>query len=172
MVKTLAVFVFACILPIHSAWGPELTGPQQVGWVTESTVLLIKHFEGKRHKAYQDSQGNWTIGVGHLIKRKDHHLLHTELTEQEVMGILHRDLKVCSQALQNVLQVDLKRSQIDALYSLCHNIGPDNFKKSEVVKHLNKGETEKAANAFMNWSRPEVLKNRRQAEKALFLKDI
>jgi GH24 family phage-related lysozyme (muramidase) len=40
--------------------------------------------------------------------------------------------------------------------------------RSDVVKHLNEGDTQKAANAFMNWTSPG-LKKRRQAERALFL---
>lgn len=170
MVKTWMAFACSCAFLVHVALNSNTTKPNyHTAWVTESTIALVEHFEGKRHRAYRDSEGNWTIGVGHLIKRKDHHLLRVELTEEEVMGILHRDLQTCSETLQSVLNVGLKRPQIDALHSLCHNIGPDNFARSDVVKYMNRGEMEKAGNAFMNWSKPDVLKKRRQAEKALFL---
>jgi GH24 family phage-related lysozyme (muramidase) len=53
--------------------------------------------------------------------------------------------------------------------SLCHNIGPDNMARSEVVKHFNEGNVHKAGEAFLNWSNPPVLKKRRQIEKSLFL---
>jgi GH24 family phage-related lysozyme (muramidase) len=43
--------------------------------------------------------------------------------------------------------------------------------RSEVVYYLNQGDTEKAANAFMNWTKPG-LKKRREAERALFLTNI
>jgi GH24 family phage-related lysozyme (muramidase) len=43
--------------------------------------------------------------------------------------------------------------------------------RSEVVKHLNNGDIQRAADAFMNWTKPGLLK-RRQAEKALFLSNI
>jgi lysozyme len=173
MVKT--VIVLACLFVLIIATNTE--GPlkdihSKPPWVTSSTIELIEHFEGKRHKAYRDSEGNWTIGVGHLIKQQTRHLLHRELSEDEVMGILHQDLKVCSEALERSLNVGLKRTQIDALHSLCHNIGPDNFSRSDVVKYLNKGEVEKAGNAFMNWTTPPVLKKRRQAERDLFLTEI
>jgi GH24 family phage-related lysozyme (muramidase) len=55
------------------------------------------------------------------------------------------------------------------MHSLCHNIGPDNMRRSDVVKHLNAGHPDKAAKAFMNWSNPPELRKRREAEKALFL---
>jgi lysozyme len=173
MVK--AVIVLACLFVLIIATnieGPLKDIHYRTPWVTGSTIELIEHFEGKRYKAYQDSEGNWTIGVGHLIKRKDHHLLRVELTEDEVMGILHRDLEVCSKALESVFVVGLTRSQIDALHSLCHNIGPDNFLRSDVVKHIKTGNMDQAADAFLNWSKPKVLKNRRNAERALFLEGI
>jgi GH24 family phage-related lysozyme (muramidase) len=40
--------------------------------------------------------------------------------------------------------------------------------RSEVVQHLNNGDVHRAADAFMNWTRPGLTK-RRQAEKQLFL---
>ena len=173
MVKT--VIVLACLFVLIIATnieGPLKDLHYQPPWVTSSTIELIEHFEGKRYKAYQDSEGHWTIGVGHLIKRKDHHLMRLELTEQEVMDILYRDLEVCSKALESVFMVGLTRRQIDALHSLCHNIGPDNFLKSDVVKHIKTGNMDQAADAFLNWSKPKVLKKRRNAERALFLEGI
>jgi GH24 family phage-related lysozyme (muramidase) len=95
-------------------------------------------------------------------------MLHRELSEAEVIDLLHRDLKTCSDALESALKVMVNRAQADALHSLCHNIGPDRMVRSDVVKHLNEGDTQKAANAFMNWTSPG-LKKRRQAERALFL---
>jgi len=137
-------------------------------WVAMSTIDLITGFEGFRTKAYQDVNGKWTIGVGHLIRPQDRHMLHRELSEAEVIGLLHQDLKMCSDALESAIKVMVNRTQADALHSLCHNIGPDRMVRSEVVYHLNQGDTQKAADAFMNWTTPG-LKKRRQAERALFL---
>jgi lysozyme len=140
-------------------------------WVAESTIELVTKFEGFRTKAYQDSNGKWTIGVGHLIRSQDHHMLHRELSEAEVMGLLHQDLKKCSDALESAIKVMVNRQQADALHSLCHNIGPDRMVRSEVVYYLNQGDTKRAADAFMNWTTPG-LKKRRQIERDLFLTGI
>lgn len=137
-------------------------------WVAESTVDLITGFEGYRTKAYQDQRGNWTIGVGHLIRHQDRYMLHRELSDTEVRGILHQDLQKCSEALESALKVMVNRTQADALHSLCHNIGPDRMARSDVVRYMNEGDNQKAANAFMQWTNPG-LKKRRQAERALFL---
>lgn len=141
-------------------------------WFTSSTIELIEMFEGKKHTAYKDIKGNWTVGVGHLIRRDERHLIHTELSEKEVQAMLHKDLEVCSEAVKTAVKVPVNRPQTDALYSLCHNIGPDNFARSDVIKHLNNGDIRKAADAFLNWSKPSQLKKRREVERDLFLTDI
>jgi lysozyme len=163
---TVAIIIGSVTYPPLGDWLVQYE--KKFEWVTESTIKILIDFEGFRTKAYQDHKGNWTIGVGHLIRSQDRHLLHTELSEDEVMGILHRDLQKCSEALQSAVKVMVNRQQADALHSLCHNIGPDRMIRSEVVYHLNQGDTEKAANAFMNWTNPG-LKKRREAERALFL---
>ena len=140
-------------------------------WVAQSTIDLITGFEGKRHVAYHDSQGNLTIGVGHLITGKEAELARQRLSEDQVMALLHADLKKCSDALELAVKVTITRTQSDAMHSLCHNIGPDRMIKSEVIKYLNEGDKQKAANAFMNWTKPG-LKKRREAERALFLAEI
>lgn len=140
-------------------------------WVAESTIELVTHFEGFRTKAYQDTNGKWTIGVGHLIRPQERYMIHRELSEAEVIDLLHYDLKKCSDALESALKVMVNRQQADALHSLCHNIGPDRMVRSEVIKHLNQGDHQRAADAFMNWTNPG-LKKRRQAERALFLNGI
>jgi len=165
----------ACVLSI--LWGSVKYDPlanwltdyeKRFEWVAESTIELVTKFEGFRTKAYQDSNGKWTIGVGHLIRSQERYMLHRELSEAEVIDLLHQDLKTCSVALESALKVTITRAQSDAMHSLCHNIGPDRMARSEVVKHLNDGDTVKAADAFMNWTKPG-LKKRRQAERALFL---
>lgn len=140
--------------------------------ITKSTFDFITGFEGKRHKAYRDSKGLWTIGVGHLIKPDEKWLLTATLTDQQVEDLFRSDLKWCDDAVTSSVRVPLNQNQMDALYSLCFNIGADHFKQSEVVQHLNKNDYHSAANAFMNWVTPAVLKPRREKEKALFLTAI
>jgi lysozyme len=140
--------------------------------ITQSTFDFITGFEGKRHKAYRDSKGLLTIGVGHLIKPDEKWLLTATLTDQQVEDLFRSDLKWCDDAVTSSVRVPLNQNQMDALYSLCFNIGADHFKQSEVVQHLNKNDYHGAANAFMNWVTPVVLKPRREKERDLFLRAI
>ena len=140
--------------------------------ITKSTLSYITEEEGKRNKAYKDSKGLWTIGVGHLIKPDEQHLITATLTDQEVEDLLKSDLKWCSEAVESSVKVPLTQKQFDALYSLCFNIGEGAFRKSTVVKRLNAGDYKGAADAIEMWNKPAVLINRRKREKALFLADI
>ena len=140
--------------------------------IAESTLSLITHEEGFRNKAYKDSKGLLTIGVGHLIKASEPHLVNATLSDQEVKELLKSDLKWCSEAVETSVKVPLTQKQFDALYSLCFNIGEGAFKKSTVVKRLNANDYKGAADAIEMWNKPAVLIPRRKREKALFLSDI
>jgi len=137
--------------------------------IAQSTLDFITKEEGARNKAYKDTKGLWTIGVGHLIKADEQHLINETLTDEQVKELLKSDLKWCSEAVETSVKVPLTQNQFDALYSLCFNIGETNFKKSTVVKRLNDGDYQGAAEAILMWNKPEVLVNRRKREKALFL---
>jgi len=137
--------------------------------ITESTLNTIIGFEGKRNKAYQDTKGLWTIGVGHLIKSDEQHLINTVLTDEQVHEILKHDLNWCDEAVTTSVRVPLNQNQYDALYSLCFNIGASAFKGSTVVKKLNAGDYAGAADAILMWNKPAVLAPRRQKERTLFL---
>ena len=139
--------------------------------LTESTFRLIAGFEGKRNKAYKDTEGHWTTGVGHLIKPNEQHLIHTVLTDAQVEELFRSDAQWCDDAITSSVKVPLNQNQYDALASLCFNIGAHGFKTSRLVKALNTGNYKLAGDYFMDWIRPSVLINRRKQEKALFLKD-
>jgi lysozyme len=137
--------------------------------IAKSTLAFITKEEGARNKAYKDSKGLWTIGVGHLIKSDEQHLINATLTDEQVEELLRSDLKWCSEAVESSVRVPLSQNQFDALYSLCFNIGGTAFKNSTVVKRINAGDLKGAADAIEMWNKPAVLINRRKREKALFL---
>jgi len=71
--------------------------------------------EGLRYRAYQDHLGNWTIGVGHLLKLPDEqYLLRGSLKEYEVMQIFTTDL---NQAIDDARKF-IDENSIDAVRQL------------------------------------------------------
>ena len=137
--------------------------------IANSTLDFITKEEGFRNKAYKDSKGLLTIGVGHLIKNDEQHLKDTTLSDEQVKELLRSDLKWCSEAVESSVRVPLTQNQYDALYSLCFNIGETNFRKSTVVKRINENDLKGAADAILMWNKPAVLQKRRERERALFL---
>ena len=166
---TIALWLFGIAATIH------LTNrfthiEENIMAIAESTLDFITREEGSRNKAYKDSKGLPTIGVGHLIRPSEQHLLTATLSDQEVKDLLRSDLKWCSETVENAVKVPLNQNQFDALYSLCFNIGPTAFRNSTVVRKLNTGDYQGAADAILMWNKPAVLQKRREREKELFLR--
>lgn len=136
---------------------------------------LIKEFEGCRLKAYKCPAGVWTIGYGHTGKVGDKPICEgmtiTELMAETLLAI---DLQQFEQAINTLVKKPLTQNEFDALVSFVFNIGIGNFQKSTLLKLLNQGNFELAAERFLDWkySKGKVLtglKRRRIAEKILFL---
>ena len=144
--------------------------------VSPSGVDLICNFEGLELKAYDDGVGVWTIGYGTTkypngirVKKGD------TCTLDQAKAYMQNDLKAFEQTVNSAIKVPLNQNQFDALVSLAYNIGATAFKKSTLVKRLNEGNYNAAANQFNVWvnaggKRMQGLVNRRAAERTLFLK--
>lgn len=164
------IYLFAIVFMYLGSF-PETIKKSDVG-ITQSTIYLIKQFEGIRHSAYDDGFGNMTIGVGHLIKASEPHLHYTTLKMHEIQHLLKRDLEPCEAFLRAGVGTPLNQPQFDALMSVCFNIGLDKFKDSKIVRYLNQGDIQKAGDAILNWNKPSVLEARRKQERKLFLSKI
>ena len=162
------VYSFAIVIMYLTMISPDSKKPD-IG-IKQSTIYLIKQFEGLRHTAYDDGYGNMTIGVGHLIKPNEEKLYYTTLSTKQAHKLLEHDMRPCERTIDNKVASPLTQHQFDALMSFCHNIGPDKFAGSDVVRYVNKQNYQKAADAMLSWNKPAELINRRQKERRLFLK--
>ena len=144
--------------------------------------MLVRE-EGVRRWAYKDPVGWVTFGVGHLvtpahktITRQDEDLWGTPARPKPmslVMSVLADDLKKYEAAVLEATQGKLTRaSQFDACVSLCFNIGVAGFKGSTAARLIREGKLNEAADAFLNWSNPSILRPRRERERKLFLTGI
>jgi lysozyme len=136
---------------------------------------LIKSFEGLRLETYKCSAGVDTIGYGHTSMAGEPKVTPgMKITEAEAEEILARDLGKYEAAVDKAVTVEPTPNQFAAMVSLCYNIGPGNFAKSSVVRKLNAGDVDGAAQSFLMWNKAAGkvlagLTRRREAEKKLFL---
>lgn len=137
---------------------------------SQQGIELIKKFEGIRYQAYDDGVGVWTIGVGHTkgVVKGD------KIDDAKVDEYLREDLESAEYAVNSLVKVELKQSQFDALVSLVFNIGSGAFSKSTLLKLLNKGRYDMAADQFPRWNLAGGkillgLTKRRAAERLLFM---
>lgn len=134
----------------------------------------IKDHEGLRLTAYQDGGGVWTIGYGHTGSDVREGLT-IPLSEAE--RLLTRDLRTAEWHVTRLVQVKLTQNQFDALVSFVYNIGGGAFETSTMLRLLNAGEYEGAANQFLRWNKDngkvvDGLTNRRRKERELFLRGM
>jgi len=138
--------------------------------LSEEGKLFLTQQEGLRLKVYKDTKGLLTIGVGHLILAKDGLDMGDEITYEEAMVFLTEDVAEAEDCVNDCVTVELSQNQFDALVSLTFNIGIGAFRKSTLVKHLNMGQYNLAADQILVWSKQKELLPRRIREKELFLK--
>jgi len=134
---------------------------------SEQGVALIRDREGCILKAYQDTVGVWTIGVGHTAGVSE----FDRCTEEQATAWLAEDL-MWSEAAVNLVEVPLEQHQFDALVSFVFNVGQYAFASSTMKRLLNAGEPpEVVARQFDRWNIPPEIISRRMGEKAQFLGD-
>jgi lysozyme len=125
--------------------------------------LIVR--EGKRNKAYLDTKGIPTIGVGHTGPEVK---LGLVWTDEQVQYALLKDCLWAEEAVNEVNAL-LTQNQFDALVSFVFNIGANAFAKSTMKKLLDKGMFAEAAEQFNRWVIPKEITGRRMSEKAQFL---
>ncbi|KHN90391.1 muraminidase [Pectobacterium actinidiae] len=143
--------------------------------INEAGLDLIKSFEGLKLTKYLDTAGRWTIGYGHLIL--PHENFDNGITLQEADLLLRQDLKTAEAGVQHYVNVDLNGNQFGALTSFTYNLGVESLETSTLLRLLNQGNYNAAADQFPRWDKDgeqvvEGLLRRREAEKALFLQSI
>ena len=137
-------------------------------------IKLLKSFEGWRAKAYRDSVGVLTIGYGHTSMAGPPTVKpDMTITKEEGEAILKRDLRVYEKAVNDAVRVELSQEQFDALVSFCYNVGGGNFRKSSVLRCVNRRDFDSVPAKLMLWNKAggKVLRGltrRRAAEGELF----
>lgn len=138
---------------------------------TKGMDLLIA-FEGLKLDAYLDSSGTPTIGVGSTFYENGQPVKMGDTISTEEAIRLCKSLvdSVFEKGVRDNLRVELEPHKIDALTSLCYNIGVEAFKNSTVLRLINSGASkEEVSKAWRMWRMVkgtvvQGLVNRREAE--------
>ena len=138
---------------------------------SERGLALIRQFEGLRLSAYRCAAGVLTIGWGTTKGVK----MGQTITRDEADRLLLEDAQRFADHVKALVKVPLNQNQTDALVSFVYNVGPAAFGKSTMLKLINQGLLEDAANQFVRWNRAgdqvlAGLTRRRMAERDLFLR--
>ena len=166
--------------------------------VPPEAVELIKSFEGipdgdpstVKIDAYLCPAGVWTIGWGHAIvdggaqlkgaanKFRARVLYPGGITREQAEALLRADLIPRAASVSSLLKVATTDGQFGALIGLVFNIGAANLAASTLLRKLNAGDVQAAADQFLAWDKARVngvlqplagLTRRRRAERAMFL---
>ena len=132
-------------------------------------LALIKKFEGCRLRAYQDSVGVWTIGVGHTkgVEKGD------VITEEQADEYLRADLSEAEECVNRALTLPLTQGEFDACVSFVFNVGCGAFRGSTLLKRILDGDLDGARLELARWNKAggQVLAGltaRRKAEAEMF----
>lgn len=154
---------------------------------------MLIGLEGFKSKAYADSKGLLTIGVGHLLSQQERQngtiIINNEavawqqgLSESHVDALLAQDLPIYESIVNRLVTIDLTQYQFDALVSFVFNIGEPQFSSSNLLYKLNTSALDAIPNEFRRWrfvtdsngKKREItgLTNRRKTEVACWLGEL
>lgn len=139
--------------------------------ISSAGLALIKSFEGCKLAAYKDQRGIWTIGWGCANE-----FVHRGLTwtQAQADSNLLQDVSSAERAVTDLVKVPLSQCQFDALVSFTFNLGSGALQRSTLLRLLNAGQYEQAADQFPLFDHvlgriDPGLTRRRDAERQLFL---
>lgn len=135
---------------------------------------LIKVSEGCVLETYKCPAGVTTIGYGHTKGVE----LGDKITKETAEKYLDEDIQEVETFVRNNVTVPLTQNEFDALVSFGFNVGCGKLNDSTLLRKLNSGDYQGAAEEFDRWNKinkdgtfvvSQGLTNRREREKELFL---
>jgi lysozyme len=138
---------------------------------SEKGLDLIRKYEGLQLAAYVCPAGKLTIGYGHTgpdVKAGQ------KIDVARANELLIKDVQRFEVAVNEMVKVPMTQGMVDALVSFSFNLGAGSLKSSTLLKKLNAGDREAAADEFLRWNKANGkvlagLTARRESERKLFL---
>lgn len=132
---------------------------------------FVASWEGCKLTAYEDVAGVWTIGYGHTGRDVFPGLV---IAQEQADDWLISDLGKHADGIAGAIKVPITRGQYIAILSFTFNCGVAAFKRSSILRNLNRGAIQASADAFRLWVKAggktiPGLVRRRAAERKCFL---
>ncbi|MBD2183405.1 glycoside hydrolase family protein [Planktothrix sp. FACHB-1355] len=143
-------------------------------------IKVIKSFEGL-HKLKQGPEGTYveayldpvnvpTIGWGST----EGVYIGMKISIAQAEEMLKKELRKFEVAVADAVKTDINDNQFSALVCFSYNVGARSLFESTLLKRLNEGKIQEAADEFLRWDKASGqvfpgLSRRRRAERALFL---
>ena len=142
--------------------------------MTDRGLLALARHEGIVPAPYRDSTGTWTFGIGHTAAAgpPDPATMARGMPAdldagiREAFRVFRADIQTYEAEVLHAVKVPLAPHEFDALVSFHYNTG--GIARAALIRHLNAGDRDAAARAFLNWRRPASIIPRREAERDLF----
>jgi RHS repeat-associated protein len=133
--------------------------------ISQSGVEFISGYEGLSLRAYRDTEGNCTIGRGHLMQASE---LYDEIPRDMADAIFRDDVRRVGVAgVNRYIHAPLSQTQFDALASFAFQAGPYSLVRTGIARELNRLNYQ-AIPAILTNYRPLVPERRRLANAILF----
>lgn len=132
---------------------------------------LIKHSEGLRLKAYQDTGGVWTIGYGHTGKSVHEGLM---IDQHEADALCITDALNAQRSVQQLCPILMAQPYKQAaIIDFVYNLGAQQFSTSTLCRYINSQQYEHVPEQLLRWIHDNGkvlpgLVRRREAEVALW----
>ena len=115
--------------------------------IKQSTIYLIKQFEGFSSKPYLDSVGIPTIGFGETKGVK----MGQTTTPTRALITLDQSIDDHVKGMIQCIHVPISQGEFDAYTSFTYNVGVYAFCHSNIATRLNKGDYEGACKGLLDW---------------------
>ena len=139
-------------------------------FLSDDGAALIAAREGCELKAYLDSRGILTIGIGHTSEAGPPAVKEgMVITTDEAQAIFRKDNARFRSECLGLVKVSLHAHEFDALCSFIFNLGTTQFRGSTALARLNAKDYAGCAEAMRWWNKPPEIIPRREAEVQQFL---
>ena len=156
--------------------------------ISDNGIKALIKSEDYREDAYPDSAGYLTIGIGHKLTQSELSSGKIVIGMQEVVwrdgligsqvyDLLTQDSERFEYVVDKHTNVKLNQNQFDALVNFCFNIGRGAYRRSTLLRLLNKGQYGEVPTQIRRWKYAkgkvsQGLINRRRREVRLWLKPV